>query len=203
MRFWSLAEAGVNALVWKLKQSRAWTRFGACRKTADRIRSGVPAGRSRTEELVALAERTSPDLTIVGPELPLVNGIGDAFRERKLADCGSFPTSREVEGSKSLPRSFWSATIFRPRKMYGAFENAEMLCSAFWVDVAVVIKADGLCAGKGVFVAQGRSFAEDFIHRVMDGTKVGSGESGWLLEEGLEDKSCLFIVVTDGQRYAH
>jgi len=66
----------------------------------------------------------------------------------------------------------------------------------------VVIKADGLCAGKGVLVAQDAASAEDFIHRVMDRNEVGSGGKRVLLEEGLEGQELSFIVVTDGQRYA-
>ena len=87
--------------------------------------------------------------------------------------------------------------------MYGVFDTSrEALAALSGLDWPVVIKADGLCAGKGVFVAQDAAPAKDFIHRAMDTNELGSGGKRLLLEEAIEGEELSFIVVTDGQRYA-
>jgi len=116
-----------HALVWKLKPESArgqdWCVPGNRR---DRIRSGVPAADpANVAELVALAERLSPDLTIVGPELPLVNGIGDAFRERSWPIVAPSQQAAKLEGSKVFAKEFLERHHIPTAKMYGAFENAE------------------------------------------------------------------------------
>src|SRR5258708_13943298 len=80
--------------------------------------------------------------------------------------------------------------------------SGEAIGALSGVNWPVVIKADGLCAGKGVFVAQDAATAEDFIHRAMDTDELGAGGKRLLLEEALEGEELSFIVVTDGQRYA-
>ena len=194
-----------HALVWKLKQSPRVDKIwcvpgnGGIESEAECL----PADPANVAELVTLAERLSPDLTIVGPELPLVNGIGDAFRERSWPIVAPSQQAAQLEGSKVFAKEFLERHHIPTAKMYGAFENARdavrALSGLTW---PVVIKADGLCAGKGVFVAQDAVSAEDFIHRVMDKDEVGSGGKRVLLEEGLEGQELSFIVVTDGQRYA-
>jgi phosphoribosylamine--glycine ligase len=194
-----------HALVWKLKQSPRVEKIwcvpgnGGIESEAECL----PADPANVAELVALAERLSPDLTVVGPELPLVNGIGDAFRERGWPIVAPSQQAAQLEGSKVFAKEFLERHHIPTAKMYGAFENArdavQALSGLTW---PVVIKADGLCAGKGVFVAQDAASAEDFIHRVMDKNEVGSGGKWVLLEEGLEGQELSFIVVTDGQRYA-
>jgi phosphoribosylamine--glycine ligase len=87
--------------------------------------------------------------------------------------------------------------------MYGAFDSAKEACAALQnVKWPVVIKADGLCAGKGVLVAQDFDEARDFIERVMEKNELGAGGKRILLEEGLEGDELSFIVVTDGKAYA-
>jgi phosphoribosylamine--glycine ligase len=135
--------------------------------------------------------------------LPLVNGIGDAFRERGWPIVAPSQQAAQLEGSKVFAKQFLERHHIPTAQMYGVFENARdavrALSGLTW---PVVIKADGLCAGKGVLVAQDAASAEDFIHRVMDRNEVGSGGKRVLLEEGLEGQELSFIVVTDGQRYA-
>jgi len=194
-----------HALVWKLKQSPRVEKIWCVPGNGGIESEGecLPADLANVAELVALAERLSPDLTVVGPELPLVNGIGDAFRERSWPIVAPSQQAAQLEGSKVFAKEFLERHHIPTAKMYGAFENArdavQALSGLTW---PVVIKADGLCAGKGVFVAQDGASAEDFIRRVMDKNEVGSGGKRVLLEEGLEGQELSFIVVTDGQRYA-
>ena len=153
--------------------------------------------------LVAFAEKNLPDLTVVGPELPLVNGIGDAFRERHWPIVGPSKQAAQLEGSKVFSKEFLQRHNIPTAKMYGAFESTKEAYNALrQVTFPLVIKADGLCAGKGVLVAQDFDEARAFIERVMEKNELGAGGKRILLEEALEGDELSFIVVTDGKSYA-
>src|SRR6266567_6430606 len=160
-----------HALVWRLKQSprveKIWCAPGNGGIATDAECVAIDAG--DVAGLVALAEKNLPDLSVVGPELPLVNGIGDAFRERGWAIVGPSKQAAQLEGSKVFSKEFLQRHDIPTARMYGAFESAseayDALKTAKW---PVVIKADGLCAGKGVLVAQDFDEARDFIERVME-----------------------------------
>jgi len=194
-----------HALVWKMKQSprveKIWCAPGNGGIGTEAECVAIDAG--DVAALVAFAERNHPDLTVVGPELPLVNGIGDAFRERGWAIVGPSKKAAQLEGSKIFTKEFLQQQNIPTAKMYGAFESANEAYGALknlkW---PVVIKADGLCAGKGVLVAQNFEEARDFIERVMERNELGAGGKRVLLEEGLEGDELSFIVVTDGKTYA-
>jgi phosphoribosylamine--glycine ligase len=163
----------------------------------------VTADRADVPGLVALAEQLKPHLTVVGPELPLVNGIGDAFRARGWPIVAPSQQAAQLEGSKIFAKQFLERHRIPTAKTYGAFKTAQEAVRALsGMKWPVVLKADGLCAGKGVFVAQDAASAEDFIHRLMDLQELGAGGKRVLLEQTLEGEELSFIVVTDGQRYA-
>jgi phosphoribosylamine--glycine ligase len=194
-----------HALVWKLKQSprveKIWCAPG--NGGIEGEAECVPADPADVPALVALAERLKPDLTVVGPELPLVNGIGDAFRRRGWAIVAPSQQAAQLEGSKIFAKEFLRRQNIPTAQVYGGFETAQDAVAALsTVNWPVVIKADGLCAGKGVFVAQDAASAEHFIRRLMDKNELGAGGKRLLLEEVLEGEELSFIVVTDGQRYA-
>jgi phosphoribosylamine---glycine ligase len=194
-----------HALVWKLNQSsrieKIWCAPG--NGGIETEAECLPADPADVPGLVALADRLSPDLTIVGPELPLVNGIGDAFRARGWPIVAPSRQAAQLEGSKVFAKQFLLRQGIPTAQMYGEFDSSQDAIAALSsVDWPVVIKADGLCAGKGVFVAQDALSAEDFIRRVMDKNELGAGGKHLLLEEMLEGEELSFIVITDGQRYA-
>jgi phosphoribosylamine--glycine ligase len=194
-----------HALVWKLKQSpqveKIWCAPGNGGIEAEaECLSADPAD---VAQLVALAERISPDLTIVGPELPLVNGIGDAFRSRGWPVVAPSQQAAQLEGSKIFAKEFLRRHNIPTAQMYGVYDTAQSAVSGLsGLNWPLVIKADGLCAGKGVFVAQDAASAEDFIRRLLDQNELGPGGKRVLLEETLEGEELSFIVVTDGRRYA-
>ncbi|HKW32734.1 MAG TPA: phosphoribosylamine--glycine ligase [Candidatus Acidoferrum sp.] len=194
-----------HALVWKLRQSprveRIWCAPGNGGIAADAECVAIDAG--DVAGLVAFAEKNLPDLTVVGPELPLVSGIGDAFRERGWAIVGPSKQAAQLEGSKIFTKEFLQRHNIPTAKMYGALESAKEAYAALRnVKWPVVIKADGLCAGKGVLVAQDFEEAHDFIERVMEKNELGAGGKRVLLEEGLDGDELSFIVVTDGKNHA-
>jgi phosphoribosylamine--glycine ligase len=194
-----------HALVWKLRQSaqveKMWCAPGNAGIAADTecvtLDSGdVPA-------LLALAERIAPDLTVVGPELPLVHGIADAFARRKWPLVGPSQQAAQLEDSKIFSKQFLRRHGIATAKLYGAFDSPREAYQALdTVDWPVVIKADGLCAGKGVFLAPDRDSAKDFIERAMEKKELGSGGTRILLEEALVGEELSFIIVTDAERYA-
>ena len=194
-----------HALVWKLRggarAEKIWCTpgNGGIQDEAEcfAVEAGDVAG------LVALAERLRPDLTVVGPELPLVKGLVDRFADGKPAILGPDKKAAQLEGSKIFAKEFLQRHGIPTAELYGAHDSAGAAYGALCaVDWPVVIKADGLCAGKGVFVAPNPDAASDFIERVMEKHELGVGGRSVLLEETLEGEVLSFILLTDGQRYA-
>lgn len=194
-----------HALVWKLRQSagveKVWCAPGNGGISAEAECVAADAG--DVSALEVLAEKLSPDLTVVGPELPLVNGLTDAFRQRKRAVVGPSQQAAQLEGSKIFAKEFLLRHNIPTAGMVGSYDSPgaaySALCSVDW---PVVIKADGLCAGKGVFLADGPDEATGFIERVMEKNELGAGGKRILLEETLEGDELSFILVTDGERSA-
>ena len=163
----------------------------------------VAADAGDVEELVELAKKLRPDLTVVGPELPLVNGLVDAFEQRKWAIVGPTKNAAQLEGSKVFAKEFLQRHNIPTAAMYGAYDSAGVAYGALCeVDWPVVIKADGLCAGKGVFVAPNPDAATDFIERVMEKNELGAGGKRVMFEEAMEGDELSFILLTDGEHYA-
>ena len=194
-----------HALVWKLKRSarveKIWCAPGNGGIAEDAECVAVDAG--EVAALVALAEKIRPDLTVVGPELPLVNGLCDTFAQRSWAIVGPTRQAAQLEGSKIFSKEFLLRHNIPTATMYGAFDSPRdayaALSSVKW---PLVIKADGLCAGKGVFLAPDAEAAKQFLERVMERNELGSGGHRVLLEETLEGEELSFIILTDGERYA-
>ncbi len=194
-----------HALVWKLRQSprveKIWCAPGNGGIAAEA--ECVPIDAGDVAAIVALAEKIHPDLTIVGPELPLVNGLTDAFRQRNWAIVGPSQHAAQLEGSKVFSKEFLKRHGIPTAKMYGTFDSpADVYAALSSVAWPVVIKADGLSAGKGVFVAPDFAAAKDFVERVMEKNELGPGGRRILLEETLEGEELSFIILTDGKRYA-
>src|SRR5467141_3738149 len=194
-----------HALVWKLRESprveKIWCAPGNGGIAAEAECVAIDAG--AVAAIVAFAEKIQPDLTIVGPELPLVKGMTDAFRQRNWPVIGPSQQAAQLEGSKVFSKEFLARHHIPTAKMYGTFHSpAEVYKALNSLAWPVVIKADGLCAGKGVFLAPDLAAAKDFVERVMEKNELGPGGKGLLLEETLEGEELSFIVLTDGKRYA-
>jgi phosphoribosylamine--glycine ligase len=194
-----------HALVWKLGQSagveKLWCAPGNGGIAAEAECVNVDAG--NVAAIVELAGKLGPDLTVVGPELPLVNGLVDAFEARKWAVVGPTKQAAQLEGSKIFTKEFLQRHGIPTAAMYGAYDSPGdaygALCAVDW---PVVMKADGLCAGKGVLLAGNPDEATDFIERVMEKNELGEGGKRVMLEETLEGDELSFILLTDGERYA-
>ncbi len=194
-----------HALVWKLKESsrveKIWCAPGNGGIGAEAECIAVDVG--DVPALVSLAERIAPDLTVVGPELPLANGISDAFAQRKRPILGPSRQAAQLEGSKVFSKEFLQRHNIPTARMYGVYDSLGRACDALrTVEWPVVIKADGLCAGKGVSLAPNAESARDFIERLVEKDELGPGGHRVLMEEALEGEELSFIILTDGERYA-
>lgn len=194
-----------HALVWKLKQSprvtKIWCAPGNGGITAEAECVAIDAGDAPA--LVHFAEEIRPDLTVVGPELPLVNGLGDAFRARNWPIVGPSRQAAQLEGSKIFSKQFLQRHAIPTARTLGTFDSAQAAYAALReVTWPLVIKADGLCAGKGVFVAPDLDDARDFIERVLEKNELGAGGKRILFEQALEGDELSFIILTDGRTYA-
>jgi len=177
-----------HALVWKLKQSarvkKIWCAPGNGGIAAEA--DCVAADPGDVSALVALAEKTGPDITVVGPELPLVNGVVDAFTKRNWPIVGPSQQAAQLEGSKIFSKEFLQRHNIPTAEIYGAYDSPGdaygALCAVDW---PVVIKADGLCAGKGVYLAPNPDAATNFIERLMEKNELGPGGRRVLFEETL------------------
>lgn len=193
-----------HALAWKLKQSpsaeKVWCAPGNHGIAGDV--ECVPLDVKDVRAAARLAAKLGADLTLVGPELPLVLGIGDEFAARGLALLGPTRAAAQLEGSKIFAKRFLERHGIPTAAVYGICGSADeartALAVAKW---PLVIKADGLCAGKGVLVAQSQSEGLPFIERLLSGKEFGDAGKQVLVEEGLAGEELSYIILTDGTNF--
>ena len=193
-----------HAIAWKLRQSASVEKIWCAPGNGGISRDAecVPLNAGDVKAAADLAMKLGADLTIVGPELPLVQGIADEFERRGLAILGPPKMAAQLEGSKIFAKEFMARNGIPTASVYGALESAREACakldSVAW---PVVVKADGLCAGKGVLVTSSASEAKEFIERLMEGDEFGDAGKRVLLEEGLAGKELSYIILTDGTNF--
>lgn len=149
--------------------------------------------------LVAFAQEKRIELTIVGPETPLVLGVVDAFRKADLPIFGPTQAAAQLEGSKAFTKDFL-ARHHIPTGAYANFTEIEpALAYVRQQGAPIVVKADGLAAGKGVIVAMTLQEAEDAIQDMLAGNAFGDAGSRVVIEEFLDGEEASFIVMVDGE----
>ena len=193
-----------HAMVWKLAQSpsveKVWCapgNDGIARET-----ECLPLDLKDPIAAADLAAKIGADLTIVGPELPLVLGIADEFLERGLLVLGPRQSAARLEGSKVFAKEFMHRHGIATAEVYGIFESSvEALMVLDSVEMPIVIKADGLCAGKGVLVTKFTAEAAAFIERLMERREFGDAGTKVLLEEELAGEELSYIILTDGEHF--
>ena len=193
-----------HALVWKLRQGSNVERV-YCAPGNGGIAGDAECLPLDVKDPVAaadLAAKVGVDLTVVGPELPLVSGIADEFASRGLKILAPVRAAAQLEGSKVFAKQFMNRHGIPTASTYGIFDSPVdvygELCAVDW---PLVIKADGLCAGKGVLVTSSPDEATTFVDRVMDGREFGDAGSKVLLEEGLVGEELSYIILTDGKDF--
>ncbi len=159
----------------------------------------VPVDLKSLDAMVALAEAERPELTIVGPELPLSLGIVDALQERGLRAFGPTKAAAMLESSKSFAKRFLERHHI-PTAKYAICTTAAEAEKAIGVfHLPLVVKADGLAAGKGVLICQNRTEAVDSVRGLFDGSLLGVVEQQIVIEEFLEGEEISFLCLSDGK----
>ncbi len=154
---------------------------------------------SGNKELASFARTEGIDLTVVGPEAPLSEGIVDAFRDKGLTIFGPTKAAAQLESSKDFAKAFMKRHNI-PTADYATFESAKEAHD--YIDLKgapIVIKADGLAAGKGVVVAMTVKDAHEAIDQMLGNHKFGTAGARVVIEEFLEGEEASFIVMVDGE----
>jgi phosphoribosylamine---glycine ligase len=193
-----------HALVWKLRQSPRVTKVycapgnGGIAEEAECL----PVDLKSIPSLLALAAQVRPDFTVVGPELPLALGIVDEFSQRGWRIFGPTKAAARLEISKSFAKEFLQRHRI-PTAHYAictSMDEVEEALSHF--HAPVVVKADGLAAGKGVVMAKNKEEAASVSSEMLSGRMLGEAGTRIVLEECLSGDELSFLVLSDGERVA-
>jgi len=190
-----------HALAWKLTQSPRVSKVLVAPGNAGTARepgvANVPA--NQVQEWLQLAQREQVNLTVVGPEAPLAAGIVDAFRAEGLRIFGPTQAAARLESSKDFAKAFMARHGI-PTAQYQTFTDAG-LAKAYvrGQGAPIVIKADGLAAGKGVVVAQTLDEAEAAVDAMLIDNRMGDAGARVVIEEFLAGEEASFIVMVDGK----
>ena len=192
-----------HALAWKAAQSQLVSEVFVApgnpgTASEDKIKN-VNIGVTDVDALVSFAKENNVDLTIVGPEAPLVIGVVDEFQAADLRIFGPSKNAAQLEGSKSFTKDFLARHNI-PTAKYEVFtETDKALEYLDKVGAPIVIKADGLAAGKGVIVAMNLDEAKDAVKDMLSGNAFGDAGSRVVIEDFLSGEEASFIVMVDGE----
>ncbi|MCQ8104603.1 phosphoribosylamine--glycine ligase [Methylomonas sp. SURF-2] len=191
-----------HALAWKAKQSAHVSQvFVAPGNAGTALEAGVENVAIQADDIAGLlnfAQARDIGLTIIGPEVPLVKGVVDAFNAAGLACFGPTAQAAQLEGSKSFCKDFMTRHGI-PTADYQTFSDPEPAIAYIQRKGApIVVKADGLAAGKGVIVAQTKQQAIDAVRDMLSGNSFGEAGHRVVIEEFLAGEEASFIVIADG-----
>ncbi len=193
-----------HALVWKLRQSPRISRLycapgnGGIADDAECLAVDLKS----LDSMMRLAASLQPDLTVVGPELPLTLGVVDEFTRRGWPAFGPTRAAAQLEASKSFTKEFLQRHRI-PTAPFAICDSMEQVRSALGhFHVPVVVKADGLAAGKGVVIAKSKEEAARVAAEMLSGKMLGEAGTRVVLEECLKGEELSFLVFSDGERVA-
>ena len=195
-----------HALVWKIGQSPLCREIvvapGNPGIAAEPKVRCIPVASDATAELVAAAVAERVDLVVCGPEVPLCAGLGDAMRAANLPFFGPSRAAAEIEGSKAFAKRLMRLADV-PTAAFGTFTDAD--AAAAFIDAQpglVVVKADGLAAGKGVVVAATKDEAKVAARRMLEARAFGDAGAQVVIEERLSGREVTMMALCDGTRLA-
>jgi phosphoribosylamine--glycine ligase len=200
-----------HALAWKLLQSPLCDRLIAApgNPGIEALGRGIGQGRvalskigaEATAKLVALAKAEKTDLVLCGPEVPLMGGLGDACRGAGLRFFGPSRAAAEIEGSKRFAKDLMKQAGI-PTAAYGSF--ADLASAEAFIDAQpgnLVVKADGLCAGKGVVVTSSKDEAKQAVRTMLVDKVFGDAGTRVVIEERLDGREVSMMALCDGTRF--
>ena len=157
----------------------------------------VPLDVGDHDAVIAFCEEARISLVIIGPEAPLVDGLADSLRGAGISVFGPSKAAAQLEGSKGFTKELCDRANIPTAGYVRAASEAEAIAALDTFDIPVVVKADGLAAGKGVTVAATRKEAETAIHEIFSG-RFGEAGSEAVIEEFLEGEEASYFAITDG-----
>ncbi|QMU56567.1 MAG: phosphoribosylamine--glycine ligase [Candidatus Mycalebacterium zealandia] len=190
-----------DALCWKIARSPLVSEIVCAPGNAGITKRArcVAVAAADTEAMVALALKEKPELVVIGPEVSLSLGLADALEAKKIRVFGPSKAAAEIEGSKVFSKQFMRRHSI-PTADFDVFENVDDAIRALGeTDFPVVIKADGLAAGKGVFVCQKRKDAENALRSIMSDKVFGESGNRIVMEQFLPGAELSFFAISDGQ----
>ncbi len=191
-----------HAIAWSLRRSPSVHEIvvapgnPGCAEVATCFR---PAS-NKPQDLLALANRIRPDLTIVGPEAPLVDGVVDLFRSNGYVIFGPTQAAAQLEGSKIFSKDFMARHGIPTARYAVAHSEQEAKIKLDEFSYPIVVKADGLAAGKGVVISEDRANALTILHSMASGNLVGAAGRNIVMEEFLTGEEVSFIGLCDGDK---
>ena len=193
-----------HALVWKLRQSLRVEKIYCAPGNggiADEAEC-LPVDTKSVESMLAVAQRTGADLTVIGPEQPLEFGVVDEFSRRGLRVFGPTKAAARLESSKIFAKEFMQRHHI-PTALYAICNSMNEVRDALpHFHTPLVVKADGLAAGKGVVICKSKDEAAAVAGDMLSGKMLGEAGARVVLEEFLQGDELSFLVVSDGERVA-
>ncbi len=193
-----------HALVWKIAQSPRVEKVYCAPGNAGIAEEAecVPCDVKSVDSMVEVALRVKADLTVVGPEVPLSCGVVDEFNRRGMSIFGPTQGAAQLESSKSFAKEFMRRHRI-PTPHYAVCTTAQEIKDALpHFSTPIVVKADGLAAGKGVVIAKTKEEAATVANEMLSGKMLGSAGSRVVLEEFVQGEELSFLVMCDGERVA-
>lgn len=190
-----------HAIAWKLSQESSRLSLFCAPGNAGtaQLAENLPLTADNIEGLVAWATANQPNLTIIGPELPLCMGLTDRLQELNLRVFGPSRAAAQIEGSKLFAKDIMRAAGVPTAKAL-SFNNADQAIAALpEFSLPVVIKADGIAAGKGVIIAESQSEAVAAIKSMLETRDFGEAGNTILIEEFLEGEEASILALSDGK----
>ena len=190
-----------HAIAWRLSQDSCKPTLFCAPGNAgtSTVAQNVPVSAEDVSGLVAWAKVNKPDLTVIGPEVPLCLGITDALNAEGFRVFGPCQAGARMEGSKLFSKDVMTAAGVPTARSLGFTKAAEAIAALDQFDLPVVIKADGLAAGKGVVIAQTRAEAVETINSMLVEAIFGKAGAEVLIEDFLEGEEASILALVDGE----
>jgi phosphoribosylamine---glycine ligase len=193
-----------HALAWKLRQSPRITKLYCAPGNGGISREAecIPVDLKSLESIIGIATQLKPDVTVVGPELPLQLGIVDEFTRRSWPVFGPTKAAAQLETSKSFAKEFMQRHRI-PTSHYAICDSVDDVSDALGrFSTPLVVKADGLAAGKGVVICNTKDEAASTAAEMLSGKMLGGAGTRVVIEECLKGDELSFLVLSDGERVA-
>jgi phosphoribosylamine--glycine ligase len=192
-----------HALVWKLKQSPRVTQIFCAPGNAGIAQEAtcLPCDLNRLDSIVEATLKASPDLVVVGPEVPLMLGTVDELRRRGIPVFGPTQAAAQLESSKAFSKAFMTRHRIPTALYVQVHQPSEIKAALANFSAPIVVKADGLAAGKGVVIARTKEEAAEVATQMLQGS-LGEAGKHVLFEEHLVGEEISFLLISDGERVA-